>query len=417
MRMIYRGFRSIILTAFSILGAVCIVVFAVALIAGLRPLNVVSGSMEPGIPTGSLVLSRTIPASEIRVGDVITTVRNGSDELITHRVESIEENPQRAGVYTMIMRGDANKVADASVYNITEGAKYQIHIPFLGYVSGAIQSRPGILLLIAAAALIVALYLIPGTRKPREEEKGAEDADAEAAADTPEADPAPVTAPAPTPATPAPEMEDEDFLTIFAPPTPAPTPAPAAAPAPLAPVLSPEEAAADPVPATAPIAPVLTPEEAAADPVPAPGAPIDNATRALPLTPLTTTPVAQVPGIAATENIEPASVPPAAEAVPAMPAVAEPALPELPAFMSGATEAVAPAASATIPPMPAHPGAGEAPAGAPVAEIPAMPAWAPAEPVTRTETLERPSGEVLPDAEPAAEQTFRPRGKNRGLRR
>lgn len=364
MRMIYRGFRSIILTAFSILGAVCIVVFAVALIAGLRPLNVVSGSMEPGIPTGSLVLSRTIPASEIRVGDVITTVRNGSDELITHRVESIEENPQRAGVYTMIMRGDANKVADASAYNITEGAKYQIHIPFLGYVSGAIQSRPGILLLIAAAALIVALYLIPGTRKPREEEKGAEDADAEAAADTPEADPAPVTAPAPTPAPPAPEMEDEDFLTIFAPPTPA-------------------SAAA---PATAPLAPVLTPEQAAAEPLPAPGAPIDNGTRALPLTPLTTTPVAQVPGIAATENIEPASVPPAAEAVPAMPAVAEPALPELPAFMSGATEAVPPAASATIPPMPAHPGAGEAPAGA-------------------------------PDAEPAAEQTFRPRGKNRGLRR
>src|SRR5438445_8989650 len=58
-------------------------------LGGYQMLAVESGSMSPGMPVGSLAITRTVPASTLEVGDVITFHSPQSPSmLITHRVAS-----------------------------------------------------------------------------------------------------------------------------------------------------------------------------------------------------------------------------------------------------------------------------------------------------------------------------------------
>jgi signal peptidase I len=77
-----------------------------------RPLVVLSGSMEPSMPTGSLVLTKSVDPGTVRVGDVITfRLLSGSHETdsATHRVVAIEQRPEGL---SFITKGDANQAPD-----------------------------------------------------------------------------------------------------------------------------------------------------------------------------------------------------------------------------------------------------------------------------------------------------------------
>ena len=79
---------------------------------GYRPLVVLSGSMEPYMPTGSLVLTKSVNPATVKVGDVITfRLLNGSPktDLATHRVEAIKNSP---GGLNFVTKGGANQVHD-----------------------------------------------------------------------------------------------------------------------------------------------------------------------------------------------------------------------------------------------------------------------------------------------------------------
>ncbi len=79
---------------------------------GYRPLVVLSGSMEPYMPTGSLVLTKSVNPATVKVGDVITfRLKTGSfqTDFATHRVEAIENGPTGMSFVT---KGDANQVHD-----------------------------------------------------------------------------------------------------------------------------------------------------------------------------------------------------------------------------------------------------------------------------------------------------------------
>jgi signal peptidase len=79
---------------------------------GYRPFVVLSGSMEPSMPTGSLVLTKSVDPETVRVGDVITfRLESGSfqTDSATHRVAAIEQGP---GGLIFITKGDANQAPD-----------------------------------------------------------------------------------------------------------------------------------------------------------------------------------------------------------------------------------------------------------------------------------------------------------------
>lgn len=80
---------------------------------GYSIFRVVTGSMEPTIAPGALLISQEVPIEQIQVGDIICFRSREAGMLgksITHRVISIFEN---GGQLCLETRGDANPVADA----------------------------------------------------------------------------------------------------------------------------------------------------------------------------------------------------------------------------------------------------------------------------------------------------------------
>jgi signal peptidase len=121
---------------------------------GLKPYTVRSGSMEPTINTGDIVVTSTIQPAEARIGDIVTFKDpEGSDDLITHRVRAVRREGDRLDFIT---RGDANNnverwsvPADGSIGTVI------YRVPKLGYALASTGSGPGRIALIAIPALLL----------------------------------------------------------------------------------------------------------------------------------------------------------------------------------------------------------------------------------------------------------------------
>lgn len=103
-------------------------IILLGMISGIRPCSVISGSMEPNLPTWSLCFIDTrISYDEIQTGDIVVYNRRSDDVRIIHRVIEIEPEG-------MITKGDANSVSDGfSVGRDNLYGKNLFHIPYLGY--------------------------------------------------------------------------------------------------------------------------------------------------------------------------------------------------------------------------------------------------------------------------------------------
>lgn len=134
----------------------------VALLLGLQPRVVRSGSMYPTIHTGDLVLSVPQPATDVRPGDVVTFLDpSGGDEWFTHRVVSVEDLGDHL---TFVTRGDAN--AQAETWSVArDGRLPTVHhrLPVGGRVLLWASSRLTPVLAAAAGLVVVALI----GRRPR----------------------------------------------------------------------------------------------------------------------------------------------------------------------------------------------------------------------------------------------------------
>ena len=124
-----------------------------AKILGYSMYTVMSGSMEPTIPTGALIVGKEVPADKIKVGDVITYAISG---VVTHRVREINYE-QDTDYYSFITRGDANETDDptpvpsANVIGVVKAS-----FPFVGKLIKFFQPPgAGLLIVIAAGMLIV----------------------------------------------------------------------------------------------------------------------------------------------------------------------------------------------------------------------------------------------------------------------
>lgn len=124
---------------------------------GLRILIVSSGSMEPSIKTGSVVL--VVPQKEYKVGDVITFLTDAKANIkmpnstFTHRITAIKNDEGRNTYKT---KGDANKTEDPrdTPSNLVLG-KTVLAIPFIGYIVAFTKTQLGFIALIIIPAVII----------------------------------------------------------------------------------------------------------------------------------------------------------------------------------------------------------------------------------------------------------------------
>ena len=133
-----------------------------------QALVVRSGSMEPTIPTGSVVFYRKVDAAKVKVGDVIVFAKPGqADEKVTHRVYQISRDPNGGRYFTT--KGDANGTPDEwRIPAAGTGWIAVTHVPALGYALADIQSPLGRLLLLLVPAVllgVITLYEIVTDRR------------------------------------------------------------------------------------------------------------------------------------------------------------------------------------------------------------------------------------------------------------
>lgn len=128
-------------------------------ITGGAALSVLTGSMTPTIPAGSLVLVVPQDPQTVRPGDVITfQTAPGVAEYVTHRVVKVQRNTEPM---TFITKGDANKGID--VDPVPLGAVrgvVRFHLPYLGDAADFVRTPAGLVMLGAAAGSLVILALV-----------------------------------------------------------------------------------------------------------------------------------------------------------------------------------------------------------------------------------------------------------------
>ncbi len=115
---------------------------------------IMSGSMEPGLSTGSVVV--VLPVSLYKVDDVITFKNNDvnfKQKTTTHRISEIKYIDDKVYYQT---KGDANNTADNQLVDQQSVlGKVYFSIPYVGYLIGYIKTLPGLMLIIIIPAAII----------------------------------------------------------------------------------------------------------------------------------------------------------------------------------------------------------------------------------------------------------------------
>ncbi len=102
-----------------------------------------SGSMEPSIMTGDVIVIKEFPIYQER--DVVTFV-DANDHIVTHRI--IEKNNSASGS-TFITQGDANQTPDVDTIEKQQiKGKVVFTIPRIGYLVKFSRTRLGLVLFI-----------------------------------------------------------------------------------------------------------------------------------------------------------------------------------------------------------------------------------------------------------------------------
>lgn len=136
------------------------VLLTLPMVLGKKPMIVLSGSMKPTFPVGSLVYMESATFDEIQNGDVVTY---GAEGLVSHRVIEKKES-------SLITKGDANIDSDPEIKaeQIVGKVCDGISIPYAGYFLSLMRSPT---VLTAIAIIIISQMLFEQTGKKKREVK------------------------------------------------------------------------------------------------------------------------------------------------------------------------------------------------------------------------------------------------------
>ena len=127
---------------------------------GIKTYVIISGSMEPNISVGDIVIARNIKNEEreLKIGDIIS-FRSGHS-VITHRIVNIEKD--KNGVLRIRTKGDSNNTEDGVdiLINNIEGKVIAV-IPKIGSIVRLLHDRTVLMIFL----VVVYIYIIKSFKK------------------------------------------------------------------------------------------------------------------------------------------------------------------------------------------------------------------------------------------------------------
>lgn len=146
--------REAVLWVAAALGTICLLVAGVAIVFGMTPLIFSSGSMSPGIPTGSLALAISTPAADLEPGDIVSVLWSDG-ERVTHRL--VSSTPALGDTFRLTTRGDANSIIDPEQVTVAKVDRVVWSTPELGFVITEVTKPQWVFVLGVVVGGLVAL--------------------------------------------------------------------------------------------------------------------------------------------------------------------------------------------------------------------------------------------------------------------
>lgn len=153
-----RGWTTRVIAWFVILGLLLVLTVSVLIprIGGATPYTILTGSMKPGMPPGTLVVVKPVDPEDITIGTVVTyQLRSGDPTVVTHRV--VSQGYSLKGELTFTTQGDANSIPDAKpVQPMQIRGERWYAVPYLGRVSNVLTNNQ------RQTAIVVAVVVLLG---------------------------------------------------------------------------------------------------------------------------------------------------------------------------------------------------------------------------------------------------------------
>jgi signal peptidase len=147
---------------FLLVVALAAVLIVIPKLSNATPLTVLTSSMEPGLPPGTLIYVLPVDPEDIKIGEVVTyQIHSGEPDVITHRVIGI--TPLADGSITFTFQGDNNGAPDeAQIIKAQIQGRLWYSVPYLGYVNNAVngENRSWIIPVLAGGLIAYAAFMI-----------------------------------------------------------------------------------------------------------------------------------------------------------------------------------------------------------------------------------------------------------------
>lgn len=171
-RMIFQAISWVLLIVVALLAVVVVVV---PLVTGAKPYTILTGSMAPQYPPGTLVVVKPVDVEDINLGDIITyQLESGKADVVTHRVVAV--GAAADGEPLFITRGDANDGDDPEpVREVQIVGKLWYSVPYIGWINNVVtgQARAYALPVVVGGLFVYGIVAIVISARDRRREKAA----------------------------------------------------------------------------------------------------------------------------------------------------------------------------------------------------------------------------------------------------
>jgi signal peptidase len=149
-----------ILWLVAVVGVLSMLVWGATRLGYIKPLVVISGSMEPKIMTGDLLVDVPHKTAHAHVGEVASIPSAVTGKVISHRIVAIEQAAD--GTWHVNLKGDANESADAETYAVGDTVwQPALTVPGGGYAVTKLTERGVVVPLGIALLALIGIVLVP----------------------------------------------------------------------------------------------------------------------------------------------------------------------------------------------------------------------------------------------------------------